>query len=171
MKALNAFTLPISGLKVGNHEFEFLLDQSFFKKFEASPIDSGSVAVQVFLDKRPDMLVLSFTIKGKIAAECDRCLAEIDLPISGNHDLIVKFQPEEAEPVPELVFMDREATELDISSYIYEFVCLSVPIIKTYDCADEDPIPCNEDLLDILDGDEEEPSSDNPIWDALKDLK
>lgn len=160
------------GLKVGSHQFDFQLDKSFFDEFEASPIADGSVNVRVDLDKRADMIVLNFAVDGKMAAQCDRCLAEIKLPFEGTHDLIVKYVPEEGNTEPELVFLDREATELDISTFVYEFVCLSIPLIKVYPCEEEDPAPCNDDLLTILDGDsDDDESPENPIWDALKDLK
>jgi len=160
------------GLKVGTHQFDFQLDKTFFNEFEASPIADGSVNVQVELDKRSDMLLLHFNIEGKVATQCDRCLADINLPFTGEHDLIVKYLPEEGNTAPELVFIDREATELDISTFVYEFVCLSFPMIKTYDCEEDDPVPCNDDLLDILDGDSDDDNTpENPIWDALKDLK
>lgn len=172
MNALDAFTLPISGLKVGTHQFDFQLDKSFFDEYEAAPVKAGNVQVSVELDKRADMMVFRFEVKGTIATQCDRCLADIDLPIEGTHDLIVKYLPAEGNPEPELIYIDRAATQLKLANHLYEFTCLTIPMIKVYDCQVDDPIPCNEELLDILDGEAGTDSvPDNPIWDVLKDLK
>ena len=91
MKRLVEFTLPIKGLKNGVHEYEFHIERTFFSEFEASPITEGGVDVHMVLDRHSDMLVFEFEIEGTVRAECDRCLAEIDLPIESFPQLLVKF--------------------------------------------------------------------------------
>jgi len=178
MDALKAFLIPVSGLKIGVHQFDFQIDSDFFQAFEASLIKEGNFQVSMGLDKRSDMILLDFDIKGRTPTACDRCLAAIQMPIKGKHQLIAKYAEEGVSSEAELVYISRDENSLDVSKFIYEYICLSVPLIKTYDCENEEELPCNEDLLDILDsqnatqqdGDKEDPPS-NPIWDALKDLK
>jgi uncharacterized metal-binding protein YceD (DUF177 family) len=73
-----------------------------------------------------------------------------------------------------VVFISREAPELNVAKFIYEFVVLSLPITNTYDCESENPRPCNMEVLDFLnkinENDDDDVSGDS-VWDALKDLK
>ena len=82
MSVLKVFTIPLLGLKIGMHEFDFEVSSDFFAEFEGSPISEANFEVKLYLDKRPDeMLVLVFTFQGTTAAECDRCLRFDFLPV------------------------------------------------------------------------------------------
>ena len=173
MDMLKPFLIPISGLNFGSHQFDFQIDASFFQHFENSPIAAGNIEMSMDLDKQPEMMVLQFDFSGTVATACDRCLAAINLPIQGNYPLIVKYGGIEKEDEAELIYINRDDSILDVSKYVYEFICLSLPLIKVYDCDEEDPIPCDEAMLDRMDQAEEEASSgtgNNPFGDALKDL-
>jgi len=169
MKTLNHFSIPIQGLKEGVHHFNFDIDQEFFKEFENSPIQESNFEVQLTLDKRADMLVLDFDFKGSFRTDCDRCLADINLPVKSSQQLIVKYSEDEREEV-ELIYISSERSELNVARFIYEVICLAVPMIKTYNCEDENPKVCNEKVVNFLEKKEDSQES-NPIWDELNKLK
>lgn len=164
-----AYSIPIQGLKFGIHKYTYQLDRAFFRHFEDSPIEDGKVDVTLQLDKRSDMLLLDFTFSGYSHAECDRCTANIHLPLSGSRQLVVKYGDAEGEEEDEVVFISREASALKIATYVYEFVILALPITNTYDCENDPNPPCNRDVLKYLNNGTDEGTS-NPVWDALKGL-
>lgn len=172
------YSIPVKGLYNGIHQFEFQIDRFFFENFEHSPVADGAIQVQLEFDKHSDMYVLQFELEGTVRTECDRCLAEIDLPVAGSHRLLVKFSMEEEEEEADIAYISPEASQLNVAQYIYEFICLSMPIIKAYDCENETPRPCDEDMLNYLSNGEEaaapeekeEQEKPNPIWDELKKL-
>ncbi len=174
MESLKHFSIPIQGLKEGVHLFDFQIDPVFFSHFEDSPIVEGNFAVKLSFDKRPDMLVLDFDLEGTVGTECDRCLANINLPVKDQQQLIIKYSLEEKEEA-EAVYILRGESELNVAKYIYEYICLSMPMIKVYDCENEDPSVCNDEVFDYLDRtvDSESDSTEtsNPIWDQLKQIK
>lgn len=174
MDGLVTFSLPIQGLGDGIHEYRFEIDASFFSHFENSPVAKGDIEVFLTLDKRPSMMVLDFDFSGTIRTECDRCLAEIDLPVDGTPQLVVKFSEEEEPEDAEVIFIHPEAESLQVARFIYEFVVLSIPIIRVYDCELDEPRVCNLDMLSMLEKAEEpepDPENENPVWDALKKFK
>lgn len=174
MDGLVNYSLPIQGLGEGIHEYRFDVDALFFKHFENAPVAKSDIEVFLTLDKRSSMLVLDFEFYGTVRTECDRCLAEIDLPIEGTPQLVVKFSEEEEPEDAEVIFMHPEAEELHVARFIYEFIVLAIPMIRVYDCELDEPRVCNLDMLDRLEKAEEpqdEPESDNPLWDALKKFK
>lgn len=174
MERFSAYSLPIQGLKVGSHHFKYALDQEFFRHFEGSPIEEANIEVEVLLDKRSDMMVFDFSVAGTVKAECDRCTATIDLPVEDEQQLIVKFgepDPEDDED-DEVVFIPREAPEFNLARYLYEFSVMALPITNTYDCDSAPNPPCNFEVLNYLkQTNEDAPSTADPTWDALQDLK
>ena len=170
MDTLVQYTIPIKGLGPGVHEFDFHIDNDFFTHFENSPIQEGDLQLHLVFDKRADLFVLEFDFQGTVKADCDRCLAKIDLPIGNQQRLLVKFSLEEELEEAEVIYIHPEAQKLNVSKYIYEYICLAMPMIKVYDCDQEENRPCNEEMLGYLDNEEEENTDSNPIWDELKKL-
>jgi uncharacterized protein len=175
LKALKQFSIPFTGLKLGKHNFEFEVDKSFFDAFEHSLVKDGALKVEVDLDKQETLLILHFRVSGTIKLSCDKCLSDFDQPIELKERQIVKFAEEvEDEDVDELeiIVLPRKETEVDISELIYEFITLSVPFINKCEQANQ---TCDEQMLMTLEklatGSEEEETSDDPRWEALKKLK
>ncbi len=171
MDAFVAYSLPIQGLKTGVHHFKFEVDDAFFAQFEDSPVASGKVLFELELDKRPDMMRFDFTLEGFVQAECDRCTANIQLPIEDERQLIVKFEDEDVDlDEDEVIFLKRDIPAFNVASYLYEFIVLALPITNTYDCENDPEPPCNFEVLKHLTTDSEEGKTSS-IWDSLKDLK
>lgn len=173
MNPLVEYLIPISGLKIGLHSFDFQVDSEFFKHFPDSLITDGVFKVQLVLEKRIDLYELNFSFEGQTKTVCDRCLADINFPIRGENQLIVKFAEEYLEDV-DVIYIPIKTEELNIAKYIYENISLKVPFVKTYDCEAETERPCDLDMLAFLDKKanqkDKEPKA-NPIWDSLKDIK
>jgi uncharacterized protein len=155
MSYLRQFTIPIQGLKIGIHEYEFLINDKFFTHFEDSPIEEGTFKVKFLIDIREDMLVLTFDLDGSIKTDCDRCLASINLPIESREDLIIKYA-KEADDEVDIVYIERGAAELNVATYLYEYICLAMPVANIYDCEDEEENVCDLKMLDYLDNKEAE---------------
>ena len=183
MNPLIEFYLPVRGMGVGQHEYDFQIGQAFFEQFEGSLIENGSFGVHVVVDKRVDMMTFSMTFSGIVATTCDRCLANIQLPLEGEGDLIFKFEEgadeREDNHDESVIYISPLTPRLNISGYIQEFLSLALPMVKVYDCESENPKPCDLEMLRYLsqqntsgsegNGDDDE-NDDNPFRDALKDL-
>lgn len=173
MKKLVQFSIPVSGLENGLHTYRFDIKDDFFSHFENSPIQEGKFSVGLEFDKRPDMYVLDFDVVGTIKSPCDRCLTEIDLPIAGKQQLLVKFSDEE-NTIDEIIYIPFGAETFDVSQYVFECIILALPIIKVYDCEEDENPPCDEKMLEYLnlDQDTKDPEDKDPndIWGALKDF-
>ncbi len=168
MDALEHFTIPVSGLHNGLHEYDFSIDGAFFQHFPESPIKEGQVAVHFIFDKHPDMYTMTFQLEGTVKTACDRCLEEFDLPIEADQTLLVKFDEKEWEDA-EIIYILKDTPRLNVARYIYEFIILAVPIAKTHSEASED---CDPEMMKFL---QQEPDDEPPVsptvWDALKDLQ
>lgn len=167
MNAMAPYSIPILGLKAGVHHLKYQLDAAFFRHFEGSPIEEARIEVGLIFDKRPDMMLLDFELSGTVGAVCDRCTADIHLPIADTRQLIIKYGDAEGETEDEVVFIPREVSEFNVGKYLYEFSILALPITNTYDCQNDAAPPCNFDILKYLEKDTGEGKTD-AIWDSLK---
>ena len=175
MDSLLPYMIPVKGLRSGPHQYEFVADRSFFQSFEDSPIEEAQVKVDLELDKRPDMIVLEFSFSGHVASTCDRCLVGINLPVEGEGRVLIKYSWDQEESTDEdVVYIHPDSPKLNVAPFVYEFVVLSLPLIKVYNCEEEEQPPCDEKMLSYLEEQaesEESPESDNPFKEALKGWK
>jgi len=170
MNVLDHFSVPYKGLGSGVHHLEFSVESDFFKEFEDSHIDNGSFVVKVELDKRHDHSILLFDIEGKTNTSCDRCLASIHLPLQGHFKLHVKYGEKE-DSDDEIMFIHPETSVLNLAQITYEFILLSMPMIKTYDCEEDENPPCNLQVLNALNNEAKATSTEEgSIWDTLKNI-
>jgi len=166
------YVLPLKGLKDHHHQFVFDVDGAFFQAFEDSPISDASVKMTVELDKKPSLLVLDFSFSGVTENTCDRCLVPIQLPVKGVNQLIVKYGEINKNEDEDVVYIPHEASSWSIAQYVYEYIILALPMIKVYDCENDDPLPCDLELLERLNttnNNEDSSPSVNPFGEALKD--
>lgn len=173
MDNLKHFSVPIKGLKSGIHQYHFQIDKSFFSQFENSLVQEGTFEVDLIFDKRPDMYVLTFQLAGTVSAICDRCLESINLPINNEQVLIVKYAAEANDDDADIIYIADAEAKFNVAKYIYEYINLSLPLTKIYDCEEDENAPCNEDMLSYLDAEEEEEETEAPknsIWDELKNF-
>ncbi len=179
LKPLKQFSIPFTGLKIGKHQFEFEVDNSFFDAFDYSLVKKGNLKVGIELDKQETMLLLHFDIKGTIVLDCDKCLSEFNAPISIQERQIVKFAEDELESDDlEIIVLSKKESELDVALPIYELINVSVPYIKACE-QDGNGQKCDQEMIARLESfsidkqeqQQEENNDDDPRWAALKKLK
>ncbi len=168
MEALDQFSIPVAGLRDGLHEFDFSIRDDFFQHFENSPVKLGQIDVHLRFEKQPAMFELDFAIEGFVVTACDRCLEDFNYPITDRQQLLVKFDEKEWEDA-DVVYISPGTQKLNVAKYIYEFINLAVPMVKTHDKAGD---RCDPEMLKFLDRKEAggEKSASNPAWDALRDF-
>jgi uncharacterized metal-binding protein YceD (DUF177 family) len=164
--ALKEYRIPFIGLKVGTHEYDFHLQAKFFEAFEFSQIEHGDIEVKLFLEKQSTMLVLRFEMKGKVGLLCDRCGDPIDQPISGKHQLIVKFGDRTGDTDDDVVVLGPAESDIDISQFLYEYAHLDLPVRHVHKSEAE----CNQEVLKQLKKYAIEDNADDR-WIALKNMQ
>jgi uncharacterized protein len=166
------FVIPFKGLKVGQHEFVSDVDDAFFESFEGSEVTKGDVHVEIILIKRENLLEFDFSLTGNVNIICDRCLDEFSLPIEYETKLFVKFGENFEEQTDEIIILSFAEHEIDLSQYIYEFICLSLPYRRVHPDDENGNSTCNKEMISKLNQyivNESDQDTD-PRWDNLKDF-
>jgi uncharacterized protein len=168
MDSLREYIIPLRSLFNGLHTFHWVLNKDFFKHFEASPIEECQFEVDALFDKQDDLTTVELKIKGSYRSSCDRCLAEIDIPVQKSHPFYIKTGHGVSED-PDLVLIAPEASELKMAEILYDYVCLSRPLVQVMDCSKSTNPPCNLEILNRIQH-EEGLHSDTSVWESLKNL-
>ncbi|MBK8346330.1 MAG: DUF177 domain-containing protein [Saprospiraceae bacterium] len=173
MSISDRFSLPYQGMKDGLHQYQFEADDDFFAEFENSPIKNGFFKIDVNIDKRTNLSELNIEIDGYYSTICDRCLADIKLPVKGSYDLLIKVSDTETDN-DEVIFIKEDESKLLLAQIFFEYICLSMPWINVYECENENPAPCNTEILKKLNetsGKMDESKTDDNIWEGLKGIQ
>ena len=142
------FIIQIKGLKIGKYEYDFPVDGAFFREFENTQILDASLDVRVVLERGGGWMNLTSSIKGTVTVECDRCLDDLDLPVDFNANLSVKFAKSDEDPQSdEFLVVDPSDGELDLSQFIYDYVCVNLPLQKVHEEG-----KCNPQMIARLGG-------------------
>jgi uncharacterized protein len=166
---LKHFIIPFIGLKVGNHTFNFEIEDKFFEHFEYSEIKKGRLHVDCLLDKQVRMMVLYFDIAGTVRIPCDRCAEEFDQPIHGKQKLIVKFGADHQEESEDILVITEKEHELDVSQFLYEYIHLMLPFKKVHGTDENGISLCNPEVTRYIIDKEE--LVIYPGWEVLQKLK
>ena len=127
MKSMNEYLIPFIGLKLGKHQFEFIINKKFFDEFSFDEFESCDIKADVVLEKKATMLEISFKHKGTVNVPCDLTGEQFDLPIKGNIKLVVQFGEEFNNDNDELLILPHGEHQIDLAQYLYEMIVLSIP--------------------------------------------
>lgn len=122
--SLHPFVIPVKGLAPGKNHFEWAAGREFFELFENSDIIDADLKISVDADSGDFSLAVECRIEGHVTVICDRCLENLELPVS------TSFEEEDV---------------YDLTQDIYDFVCLSLPMQRVHPEG-----ACNEETLKYL---------------------
>lgn len=188
MGKFKLYQIDLKNLSPGVHHFEYLLENKFFVDIDGTEVQKGKVKVDLTIKRTSMAFEMNFQIEGVVMVPCDRCLDDVEVPISTQNKLVVKFGKEYAEESDEVVVIPEDEGEINLAWFIYEFVALAVPMkhvhmpgkcnkamsskLKKHTAKsaddDDDFIDDMEDDVIVDDGADDRPT--DPRWDALKGL-
>lgn len=161
------YIIQFVGLKVGKHEFVFLLDDNFFNEATNFDLRECKIEAKVALVKEETYMEWQFETSGSAICDCDRCGDEMKIHLEGQQKLIVKYGEEEMELDEELVQIPYEAYHFNIKNYLAECVLLNMPMRRVHSSKKE----CNQEALENLEKLRyKEKNDSDPRWDALNEL-
>ena len=85
------YIIPIKGMSVGRHHFDFPVGNEFFEEYGNSQILGASLNVKLELEKSSTLIEVRADIEGSVTVECDRCLEMMEAKIETEATLLVKF--------------------------------------------------------------------------------
>ena len=176
MKKTKEYLIPFVGLKLGKHHFEYQIDNTFFDIFDYDEFQNSNIKVNVVLEKKSNMLEISFKHEGIVHVPCDVTGEDFDLPIKSKMKLIVRFGEEFNNDNEELLILPFGEFEVDIAQYIYEMIVLSVPLRRVHPGVKDGTLESealkklNELAVKETKKENKQEENIDPRWDKLKQL-
>lgn len=173
MMKLKEYTIPFSGLKLGEHKFVYEIDDAFFESFDYQEFNGASVHVNAILEKMSTMMELRIKAKGTVNVDCDLTGEPFDQPIDSDLKLVVKFGEEYNDEDDEILIIPHGEHQFNIAQYIYEMLVLAVPQKRVHPGVEDGSLQSDIlDKLEELQPKEKTTSSEktDPRWDDLKKL-
>jgi uncharacterized metal-binding protein YceD (DUF177 family) len=176
MKKTKEYLIPFVGLKLGKHHFEYQIDNTFFDIFDYDEFQNSDIKVTVVLEKKSNMLEISFKHEGIVHVPCDVTGEDFDLPIKSKMKLIVRFGEEFNNDNEELLILPFGEFEVDIAQYMYEMIVLSVPLRRVHPGVKDGTLESealkklNELAVKETKKENKQEENIDPRWDKLKQL-
>ena len=125
---LATFRIPLRGAKQGTDNYEFLLDDDFFRAMESIDILGGAVKVSLAVRRANEANYFAIHCQGTIQIVCDRCLEPMDYAVEADYDLAVKYGDEYDDINDGVLIVPEGDHDLDVAPIVYDTVALSIPL-------------------------------------------
>ena len=126
---MQPFIVNLKGLSRGESRFEWEAGAEFFESFGNEDILDAQVKAEATVVNKGARIEVSCSLEGSVTVPCDRCL----------DDLVLEFSTGFEETYI------HEGTELDLGQDVYDFVIISLPIVRVHPDGE-----CNEDTIKYL---------------------
>lgn len=140
--------IPVKGLPKEGRQFDFEIGGEFFQAFGNTRIKDADCTVKAFAVRRGTILSVDCRAAGFVIVECDRCLDDLALKIDMERVLTVGFGSvdiDDAQDEEDVLLVDENEGGIDISQFVYDYICLSLPIMKVHPEG-----KCNPEMLSRL---------------------
>jgi uncharacterized metal-binding protein YceD (DUF177 family) len=149
------FEIAFVGLKPGIHEYKYEVDNKFFANYSQADFTNCQASILLKLEKNTSFMMLKFEIGGSVNVICDRCGNTLNMDLWDEFNMVIKQveNPEEMnenEEDPDIFYISRTESHLQLADWIYEFVSLSIPMQRMCDEQEMGGPQCNKEILAML---------------------
>lgn len=172
---LKEFEINFSGLKLGDHDFEYQLGNKFFEHFGYQEYNEADFTARLVFTKKENALGLQFSIAGKVKVPCDITGELFWLPLQSDTNIQVKFGEEYDDSNDEVIIIPHGEHRVNVAQYFYELAVLARPLKVVHPEVVKGKK--GQDILRKLEklspGNQQKSSEDDeidPRWNKLKNL-
>ena len=122
------YKIDLKGMQADSVKYEFALDNLYFSHIDGPEVQKGKVNVVLTIKRTSHAFELNFQTEGIVWVPCDRCLDDMEIPVTSSDKLMVKFGREYAEEGDNLIVIPEDEGEINVAWFIYEFIALAIPM-------------------------------------------
>lgn len=136
--------IDLGALTAGRHDFEYKLDDAFFKSLDQDVVLGGDADAKVNIVAHEDTFQVHLEVAGEVSVTCDRCLDPVSEPVEAEDDLLIKLAAHDGED-DDCVYIDMTHPLFDLGWLLYEEIAVSLPIVSRHQ-----PGECNPQMEELL---------------------
>ncbi len=122
------FILPLSTLKEGEYERNYVIGKDFFTDRGCEEVLDADVEVRLRIEHRYEHFKLRFALKGSIETPCHRCLEPLRVPVYEEFDFTVRYGEEPNDSDDNVLVVDYSTRTFDTAPLIYDSILLAIPM-------------------------------------------
>lgn len=165
-KALSEYGISFTGLSVGIHSFQYVLEDGFMEHFPEQEFSKLRIKAEVQLEKKVNLsMELTIQLAGLVEVRCDRSDRPFDMAVEADRFVVVHFGEAFNNDDDELLIIPHGEHQLNVAQLLYELLVQSIPLKKLYPGTEEEE---PEYYSSSSDDDEKTP---DPRWAGLNALK
>lgn len=165
--------IDLEGLNEDVQRFSFELGDAFFAAMAEQggvPRHQGKVLAYIDATKGVGCYEFSVHVEGSITLPCDRCLDDMEQPITADSRVVVKRGERTDDNDDEVLMVDEKQRMVDLSWFVYETVELAIPIQHVHPEGECNP-RMEEMLANYAGGWEDGSEEIDPRWKELEKLR
>ena len=170
MRSNDDFNIEFAGLKLGHHNFDFHISETFFNNYNYCDFSLAEIKIDVALIKKTTIMELNIVARGNVRVKCDLTNEPYDQAIDNNIDLVVKFGNEFNNENDEILIIPHGEHKVNLAQYIYELTVLSVPAKRIHPGVIDGSL--KSEILNILEDlkPKKNKKTTDPRWEKLKKI-
>jgi uncharacterized metal-binding protein YceD (DUF177 family) len=177
MSGRRDYDIAFVGLKPGTTEFDFELGTTFFEQDKTTYFNDIQSKVNLKLEKNSGFMQLKFEVGGTADILCNRCGNPLKIDLWDDFEMLVKLvdnpdEMNENNEDPDVFFISRTESHLNIKDWLFEFTILSIPQYPVCGEDEKGNSKCNQEVIQMLEKlTENEEKDTNTIWKGLDKFK
>ncbi len=150
-KSRQKYSIKFAGLPLGEHEFDFHIDESLIKVYnEDTDIEKVEVEVLIKGERIESALHLNIVLQGFVHLPCDRCLDTCEVEIFDEQMLIYTTEAMGKKDQDNIIQISPDTDFIELDDLLYDFITLAIPPRNVHDDEDIENSKCNREILEIM---------------------
>ena len=166
---ISNYDIVFSGLKEGEHEYDYKVGDTFLKNFGFNELSQVNINIKSIFIKKNTFMELHLRGKGSYVLTCDISNELFPYQVYPELNFIIKFGEKFNDDNDQYVIIPHHSYKFNIAKPIYEMIVLSIPQKRVHPKVIDGSL--NSKTLKILD--KLSPGSKkteiDPRWNKLKD--
>ncbi|MEC7415245.1 MAG: DUF177 domain-containing protein [Bacteroidota bacterium] len=123
----NKYDIFFSGLKEGEHKYEYKIGDTFLKNFGFNELSKVSIKINLIFIKKNTLMELHLSGKGSYVLTCDISNELFPYQVDSQLNFIIKFGEKYNDDNDQYVIIPHTSYKFNIAKTIYEMIVLSIP--------------------------------------------
>ena len=121
------YDIVFSGLKEGEHNYIFKINDTFLKNFGFNELNNVTIEVNSVLIKKNTLMELNLKCKGSYNLTCDISNEEFLYNVNSELEYIIKFGEKYNDDNDQYLIIPHNSFKFNVAKSIYEMIVLSIP--------------------------------------------
>jgi len=166
---ISDYDIVFSGLKEGEHEYVFSVNDILLKSFEFYELNNVNIKVKTLFIKKSTLFEIYINGEGTCLLSCDVSNEKFSYRVDSKLNFVIRFGPKYNDDNDQYIIIPHGSYKFNLAKPIYEMIVLSIPQKKVHPGVLDGSLKSKTiKILNDLSPGAKKTESD-PRWNKLKD--